>query len=609
MHRIDLSYTTSRSIATIALISLALAAGAQQFKFPSTGDVDVDIDGFATASDIQLVINTALGEPNYQTFDTDVNNDASVDAVDIQLVINDRLGFNVCGPKGLESFPSELKQLASYKLDFDERLVASGGQVSVSLTLEDLNVQAGGTFASTFAFTILYDETVISPSAFGVVDSTFNNMSDFNFFYAKTTSANECRPGQIEVVVAGVTVAEITHCDDQIINIGHDTQDCRSSFEVARLNFDVIGDPGEVSTIAITDISAADALGQLVTQTLVTSDTGSVTIDGILAPPATVNVSGFVTDAASDTPLGCAAILLQPQSGGADRIATTDEDGFYFFDAVPQDTYNVRVVAIGQAESAQDPIVVGTNAITRDFDLTADPTGPQVSGLVTDAETLDPLPGIRVDALINNVLTATTYTCATGAYEFRNLVQKGTTPVQLQFNGENYTPAEQTVNVDPDGEPAFVNQPMQKAALAPASLSGYVLDSNSGLPVPMARVTVTGPTQATQFTDDNGAYTFAALLEGPYNIRASKAGFGGQLVSRQLESSASELQTLVLSATTGGTGSYDLDGDASLGASDIQLCINAVLQLITLPAADVNGDNEVNAGDVQTIINAVLGIL
>ena len=52
----------------------------------------------------------------------------------------------------------------------------------------------------------------------------------------------------------------------------------------------------------------------------------------------------------------------------------------------------------------------------------------------------------------------------------------------------------------------------------------------------------------------------------------------------------------------------DVNGDGKVDAVDIQLVINAVLDIITLPTADINRDGAVNAVDVQLVINAALNV-
>jgi hypothetical protein len=60
--------------------------------------------------------------------------------------------------------------------------------------------------------------------------------------------------------------------------------------------------------------------------------------------------------------------------------------------------------------------------------------------------------------------------------------------------------------------------------------------------------------------------------------------------------------------TTANSMEGDVDGDNDLDAVDVQLVINAALNLANIPAADQDGDNDVDAVDIQLVINAVLGL-
>ncbi|HOF41757.1 MAG TPA: dockerin type I domain-containing protein, partial [Candidatus Hydrogenedentes bacterium] len=52
----------------------------------------------------------------------------------------------------------------------------------------------------------------------------------------------------------------------------------------------------------------------------------------------------------------------------------------------------------------------------------------------------------------------------------------------------------------------------------------------------------------------------------------------------------------------------DVDGNGKVNAVDVQLVINAVLDLIKLPTADINRNGAINAVDVQLVINAALNL-
>ncbi len=61
-------------------------------------------------------------------------------------------------------------------------------------------------------------------------------------------------------------------------------------------------------------------------------------------------------------------------------------------------------------------------------------------------------------------------------------------------------------------------------------------------------------------------------------------------------------------ACPGSGDSTDVDGNGVVNASDVQLVINAALDIDTGYQCDIDGDGAVNAVDVQLVINAVLGL-
>ncbi len=64
--------------------------GAYEYYTPDDLAGDVTGDGIINATDVQLVINAALGID--AAYDCDINKDGAVNAVDVQLVINAALG-------------------------------------------------------------------------------------------------------------------------------------------------------------------------------------------------------------------------------------------------------------------------------------------------------------------------------------------------------------------------------------------------------------------------------------------------------------------------------------------------------------------------------------
>jgi len=68
------------------------------------------------------------------------------------------------------------------------------------------------------------------------------------------------------------------------------------------------------------------------------------------------------------------------------------------------------------------------------------------------------------------------------------------------------------------------------APLGPTgSLEGGITNAISGLPIPGAQVTASGPMNRTTFTDTNGQYVFATLAAGTYDVQAVAYGFDSQV--------------------------------------------------------------------------------
>jgi hypothetical protein len=313
-------------------------------------------------------------------------------------------------------------------------------------------------------------------------------------------------------------------------------------------------------------------------------------------------LTGAVTAAATGAPVACAAIVASPVGGGLDRITTADANGAYQFFGVPQGSYTVAVYGPGYTTQSK-PIGITSGSLTyANFPLAANAASGGVRGVVTDADTGKPVPGIRVDALINNVNVGTTYTCADGNYEILGLVAKATT-VSLQFSGDSYTTTAQTADVS-SGAVTTSNATVHSKFALPGALGGVVTRADGSTAIAGARVTIEGLGNVTELTDSGGAYLFASIPEGRYTVHASALGFGGSTQLANVVALAPSPVDFQLPAAI----PNDVNGDGVVNATDVQLVINAALNLSTGYNCDMNKDNAVNAIDVQLVINAALGL-
>ena len=138
--------------------------------------------------------------------------------------------------------------------------------------------------------------------------------------------------------------------------------------------------------------------------------------------------------------------------------------------------------------------------------------------------------------------------------------------------------------------------------LTQGSLIGFVAGNTKGTALTEANITIDGVIIASATTDENGLYTFDAVPQGSYSIRANAPGYGSVQISRNIGPAITTLD-FDLDPQSNAT---DLNGDGSTNSLDIQRAINGVLG--TGPSADVNNDGTTNSVDIQLVINAVLGV-
>jgi len=274
-------------------------------------------------------------------------------------------------------------------------------------------------------------------------------------------------------------------------------------------------------------------------------------------PPPLTSISGRVVIAANGAPLGGATVEAYDAQEHGDPVATatTGPDGDYSLGSIPQGDYYVLAYAEGyareiyeQAAQIQDalPVSYAGQPVTEiDFALGQ---GGSISGRVTAADGMTPLPGIVVRATqakyawVDNLWFKAT-SGADGFYRLTHLplgqfavVVEADGYVNEFYDGVNYLSLYTPVVVQPPQETPGID-----LALDPEGrLSGRVIDDLTSDPVHGAIVHMlpTGPGTAATWgmvveTDLTGAFTMGRLPPADFLVTARADAYADEIYHHQ----------------------------------------------------------------------------
>jgi len=269
------------------------------------------------------------------------------------------------------------------------------------------------------------------------------------------------------------------------------------------------------------------------------------------------SISGRVVAAASAAPLSGATVELHGAEERGDPVAsaTTDIAGHYHFGAIAQGDYYVLAYADGyarviyvQAAVLQEALLVsyGGQPVTGiDFALAQ---GGSLSGRITEADGVTPIPGIQVRvtqakyAWVDNLWFAAT-SGPDGHYRVAHLplgeylvAVEADGYVNEFYDGVNYLSLYTAVAVQPPQEMADID-----LALDPeGQLSGWVIDEQTSAPVAGALVHMlpTGPGTAPTWgmameCDAMGAFTVGRLPPADFLVSVRAEGYADEIYDHQ----------------------------------------------------------------------------
>ena len=265
------------------------------------------------------------------------------------------------------------------------------------------------------------------------------------------------------------------------------------------------------------------------------------------------NISGFITDEATGTPLQNTHINVYNSQNNWVTNAQTDNSGNYLiYDGLPtgdyfltagrsgyvQEVYN-NITCIGcDIAATGDPVHVTVGATTGDIDFALSPGG-SLSGTVVDAITSAPLANVQVAVFLNlsEGWVTSVFTDASGAYVASGELPTGTYYVRTwstpDYIDEAYNNIPCPSGFCSSGTPVYVSQgsstPNIDFSLTPGGkITGNITDVSTSNPVMNVAVQLfdsTGKQLKTASTNAAGSYEFRGLSSGSFYVRVHHSDY------------------------------------------------------------------------------------
>ncbi len=276
-------------------------------------------------------------------------------------------------------------------------------------------------------------------------------------------------------------------------------------------------------------------------------------------------ISGTVFDSETGLPIADASVDSEPDGRGQGSHARTDANGFYTLRGVAPGVYWIIVRAASQGyfeqsfenavrwDDAQLIAVGGAEGIEGiDFGLRP---GATISGRITGADTGLPIAGVRVEAVnISGGRNAAGRSGADGVYTLKGIAP-GTYHILTHAESPDYIQQfYQNAIFEDDARPVDIVGPEEVRGIdfalnLGATISGTVLDSETGLPIADAEVDAVPDGRgrgSTANTDATGFYTLRGIAPGAYRIivRAASQGYFVQFFEDALRWDDAQLITV-----------------------------------------------------------------
>ncbi|MFC0186763.1 carboxypeptidase regulatory-like domain-containing protein [Fictibacillus aquaticus] len=310
---------------------------------------------------------------------------------------------------------------------------------------------------------------------------------------------------------------------------------------------------------------------------LIESDTITIVNPVLVALPGTLQ--GTVT-ASGGGGVNGAAVLLSDSLGTVVAQAVTSPEGTYSISGIIPGHYTLTVSADGYQSVTIGQNVPSNQVTTADFVLQSNPG--TVTGTVTGSGA--PLANAFVEALnATGIVVSSILTDGAGQYSISRL-SAGSYRLRVS------APSHQTFIVGfsiAEGETATVDVNL---LASPGSITGTVIDEDTGAPIEGASLKVvnsSGITDATVLTDVNGQYTVNSLAPGNYVITFYSDGHGTKTVGAYVQSNLPTTVNVSLKRLAGVLTGIVSSGGSAISGSTVDVVLNNIVVAKTL--TDENG--------------------
>ena len=322
------------------------------------------------------------------------------------------------------------------------------------------------------------------------------------------------------------------------------------------------------------------------------------------------SISGRVTDQATGLPLIYAHLVATGLDTYCFGEAWSDSNGYYFIDDLCAGIWQVQASKTGyNPQVYPDTVTVVEGQTTPDIDFALTPAGSpdygSISGMVTDEVTGIPLPMAHVLAYDSSFVAGEAWTDTAGLYLMQDIAA-GQYIVEVYKDGYENGVYPESVTVE-EGQ----NTPDINFALTPVggpecgAISGRVTDEQTGLPIIMAEITITG-IYCIWYTDTAGYYQCCDLPSGSYEVNARKEGYNPQTYPDSVIIVAGDTTYGIdFSLTPNRIGDVNLDYEVNV--SDVIYIVNYLFKNGPAPdpmeIGDINCNGEITVVDVVYLIN------